>query len=80
MPGDLVLDPFAGSNTTGAVCEKLQRRWIALEENREYLEGSRLRFWPELGKVAAPVPPEPAPAADEPPRPPVQQPPLFEDR
>lgn len=80
VPGDLVLDPFAGSNTTGAVCEKLQRRWIALEENREYLEGSRLRFWPELGKVAAPVPPEPAPAADEPPRPPVQQPPLFEDR
>ncbi|MEX0714574.1 MAG: site-specific DNA-methyltransferase, partial [Pirellulales bacterium] len=28
-PGDLVLDPFAGSNTTGAVAEKLGRRWIA---------------------------------------------------
>src|SRR5215831_3146397 len=28
---DLVLDPFAGSNTTGAVAEKLERRWIAIE-------------------------------------------------
>lgn len=30
-PGDLVLDPFAGSNTTGIVCEELGRRWIAIE-------------------------------------------------
>ena len=43
-PGDLVVDPFAGSNTTGAVAEKLGRRWIAIEKNREYAEDSELRF------------------------------------
>jgi site-specific DNA-methyltransferase (cytosine-N4-specific) len=41
---DLVLDPFAGSNVTGEVCEKLGRRWIAIELIDEYLEGSRYRF------------------------------------
>ncbi|MCW5829413.1 MAG: site-specific DNA-methyltransferase [Deltaproteobacteria bacterium] len=45
-PSDLVLDPFAGSNTTGAVAEKLGRRWIAFELNEEYLKGSRFRFEP----------------------------------
>lgn len=43
-PGDLVLDPFAGSNTTGAVAEQLGRRWIAVEKNRTYAEDSELRF------------------------------------
>ena len=42
--GDLVLDPFAGSNTTGAVAEKLERRWISIEKLREYAEDSELRF------------------------------------
>jgi len=42
--GDLVLDPFAGSNTTGAVAEKLGRRWLAVEANDDYVEGSRGRF------------------------------------
>jgi len=41
---DLVLDPFAGSNTTGYVAESLDRRWIAMEISPEYLEDSRLRF------------------------------------
>ncbi len=41
---DLVLDPFAGSNTTGAVAEKLERRWIAIEKVEDYLEASRFRF------------------------------------
>ncbi|WP_448267924.1 DNA-methyltransferase [Nostoc sp. DSM 114159] len=41
---DLVLDPFAGSNTTGFVAENLQRRWIAFELNEEYLIGSQYRF------------------------------------
>lgn len=41
---DVVLDPFAGSNTTGAVAEKLQRRWIAIENVETYLEGSKFRF------------------------------------
>lgn len=43
-PGDLVLDPFAGSNTTGAAAEKLGRRWIAIEPNADYIEGSKGRF------------------------------------
>ncbi|MDF2387108.1 site-specific DNA-methyltransferase [Nostoc ellipsosporum NOK] len=41
---DIVLDPFAGSNTTGFVCETLQRRWISFEINENYLLGSRYRF------------------------------------
>ena len=43
-PGDLVLDPFAGSNTTGEVCEAEARRWVAVELDSEYLETSRFRF------------------------------------
>jgi len=31
VPGDLVVDPFGGSGTTYAVCEKLHRRWIGME-------------------------------------------------
>jgi site-specific DNA-methyltransferase (cytosine-N4-specific) len=45
--GDTVLDPFAGSNTTGAVAERLKRKWIAFELNENYLRGSQFRF-PEL--------------------------------
>ena len=41
---DLVLDPFAGSNTTGYVAERLGRRWIAAERNPEYVSDSSLRF------------------------------------
>lgn len=41
---DLVVDPFAGSNTTGAVCEALGRRWIAVEKSEEYLRDSVYRF------------------------------------
>jgi DNA modification methylase len=43
-PGDVVLDPFAGSNTTGAVAEKMGMRWVAIELLEEYLEASRFRF------------------------------------
>jgi DNA modification methylase len=46
-PGDLVVDPFAGSNVTGEVAERLERRWLAFEIVEEYLKGSRFRF-PEL--------------------------------
>ena len=42
--GSLVVDPFAGSNTTGAVAETLGRRWMAMEISAEYLEASRFRF------------------------------------
>lgn len=42
--GDIVLDPFAGSNTTGFVAETLQRQWISFEINQVYVAGSRYRF------------------------------------
>ncbi|BAZ69866.1 MAG: site-specific DNA-methyltransferase [Pelatocladus maniniholoensis HA4357-MV3] len=42
--GDLVLDPFAGSNTTGFVAETWQRRWISFEMSEDYIIGSRYRF------------------------------------
>ena len=42
--GDIVLDPFAGSNTTGFVAEILQRQWISFEINEDYIIGSRYRF------------------------------------
>jgi site-specific DNA-methyltransferase (cytosine-N4-specific) len=41
---DVVLDPFAGSNTTGAVAEQLLRRWLAFDNLEEYLEASKFRF------------------------------------
>ena len=43
-PGDLVLDPFAGSNVVGFVAEKLARRWISIEVVEEYVKTSRYRF------------------------------------
>ncbi|MBK8002580.1 MAG: site-specific DNA-methyltransferase [Gemmatimonadetes bacterium] len=42
--GDVVLDPFAGSNTTGKVAETLGRRWLAIDAEQDYLTASRLRF------------------------------------
>ncbi|MDP8929953.1 MAG: site-specific DNA-methyltransferase [Actinomycetota bacterium] len=41
---DLVFDPFAGSNTTGAVAQDLGRRWVTVEANKDYVEGSIGRF------------------------------------
>lgn len=43
-PGDLVFDPFAGSNTTGAVAEQLERKWLSVEVNKDYILGSQGRF------------------------------------
>jgi site-specific DNA-methyltransferase (cytosine-N4-specific) len=43
-PGDLVIDPFAGSNVTGQVAEELGRKWVSIEINEAYVLGSRLRF------------------------------------
>lgn len=41
---DIVLDPFAGSNTTGAAAEALDRRWFAVEPNVDYIATSVGRF------------------------------------
>lgn len=43
-PNDLVVDIFAGSNTTGYVCEQEERRWLAFEQVPEYLAASVFRF------------------------------------
>jgi DNA modification methylase len=42
--GDIVVDPFAGSNTTGYAAEKLRRRWVAIEARESYARGSKGRF------------------------------------
>jgi site-specific DNA-methyltransferase (cytosine-N4-specific) len=44
-PGDLVLDIFAGSNTTGHVAESEGRKWLAFEERLDYLAASSFRFF-----------------------------------
>lgn len=46
-PGDTVLDIFAGSNTTGEAAEGLERQWIALECDLDYVIGSAFRFMRE---------------------------------
>lgn len=52
--GDLVLDPFAGSNMTGRVAETMQRRWLAFEIDRNYIEASKIRFEPNAPLVVEP--------------------------
>ncbi len=42
--GDLVLDPFAGSNTTGFAAALADRRWVSIEIQDSYVEQSRVRF------------------------------------
>lgn len=46
---DLVVDPFAGSNVTGAVSDQLGRRWVAGEIEPKYIKGSTVRF--EIGPL-----------------------------
>ncbi len=58
-PGDLVLDPFAGSNTTGQVCEQEGRTWIAIERDPEYLKASQFRFEPDAPAAVSGGPIEP---------------------
>lgn len=43
-PGDTVFDPFSGSNTTGAVAERLGRHWAGIEADPSYAEASQIRF------------------------------------
>ncbi len=43
-PGDVVLDPFFGTGTTGAVARRLGRRWIGIEREPEYVKVARERI------------------------------------
>ena len=47
-PGDLVVDPFAGSCVTGAVAEVLERKWVCCELEEDYLHGAMARFEPAV--------------------------------
>jgi site-specific DNA-methyltransferase (cytosine-N4-specific) len=42
--GDLVLDPFAGSNTTGCAAARLKRKWVAIDCEPKYASQSKIRF------------------------------------
>jgi modification methylase len=43
-PGDIVLDPFFGTGTTGAVAKRLGRRWIGIEREPKYCRVARQRI------------------------------------
>ncbi|PZQ60154.1 MAG: modification methylase [Sphingomonas taxi] len=43
-PGDVVLDPFFGTGTTGAVARRLGRRWIGIEREDDYIEAAQERI------------------------------------
>ena len=58
-PGDVVLDPFFGSGTTGAVARKLGRRFIGIERDEEYAAIARERIASvrpvdDIGLIATP--------------------------
>ncbi len=48
-PGDVVLDPFFGTGTTGAVAKRLGRRWIGIERELDYCDAA-------LERIAAALP------------------------
>ena len=43
-PGDLVLDPFFGSGTTGVVAQRLHRNWIGIEREEKYVKLAQKRI------------------------------------
>lgn len=61
-PGDIILDPFFGSGTTGAVAKVLHRNWIGIEREEKYIQLAQQRidaisplsFNPELFEVRSP--------------------------
>lgn len=42
--GDVVLDPFCGSSTTGVACKKFNRKFIGIDNNEEYIKLSQRRL------------------------------------
>ena len=43
-PGDVILDPFFGTGTTGVVCKKLGRKFIGIEKNANYIKEAKKRI------------------------------------
>lgn len=42
--GDLVLDPFNGSGTTGIACKQLGRKYIGIDKEKDYLDLTIKRY------------------------------------
>lgn len=59
--GDIVLDPFMGSGTTGVACIRTGRKFIGIEIDEGYFEIARKRLENELaqGRLFDPAPPDP---------------------
>lgn len=58
-PGDVVLDPFFGTGTTGAVAKKLGRHFIGIERDADYIKVAQERLAaiePGLDDVTSPLP------------------------
>jgi modification methylase len=53
-PGDIVLDPFFGTGTTGVVAKRLHRHWIGIEREEDYVDLARQRI-----EATLPVPYDP---------------------
>jgi len=53
QPDDVVLDPFFGTGTTGAVAQRLGRRWLGIERNSAYVEAAQAR----LAQTSVPLDP-----------------------
>jgi DNA modification methylase len=47
--GDVILDPFGGSNSTGRAAENVKRHWLSFEKEQCYVDGSKFRFEPSNG-------------------------------
>ncbi|HEY6072008.1 MAG TPA: site-specific DNA-methyltransferase, partial [Anaerolineales bacterium] len=62
-PGDLILDPFFGTGTTGAVAKKLGRHYLGIERDEEYIRIAQAR-------IQAVTPSDPASLEVSPPKPP----------
>lgn len=45
-PGDMVMDPFMGSGTTGVACQNLNRKFIGIEKVDKYFEIAKNRIFP----------------------------------
>ncbi len=43
-PGDIILDPFFGTGTTGAVAKKLNRHWVGIEKKSSYVDLAQERL------------------------------------
>jgi modification methylase len=43
-PGDVVLDPFFGTGTTGAVAKRLGRHFVGIEREEKYIKGAQARI------------------------------------